>query len=266
MRAVRLKWPRCPKGYEIVEIRRSAIDWKPDDDWNVRPPADATDAERRLLAKWGIQLEPNPGEEDWEIARLIEPRNEKTRVADVFAMEPDLFVEFANINGSEGRLLSFVNRYGCLNDRFPPFVSSYLAAAARFQKVLRQFEADIHTGSPRWLSSFKRLRPKGFDGENDLNVEPQFDAEGLRIFLVPPDLETAIWLQFLMKAADNVRLTYCHSCRNFIAVAGSLGRSDKKFCSTACKQRDYRRREAEKCASHAKAVGAGRIANRRRSK
>jgi hypothetical protein len=230
----------------------------------VRPSAEATDAERRLLAKWGIRLEPHP-DEDWEIGRFIEPRNEKTRDADVFAMGPDLFVEFANINGSEGRLLTFVNKYGCLDDRFPPFVSNYLAAAARFRKVLRQFEADIKTGSARWLSSFKELRPKDIGGVSDLNVEPHFDAEGLQIFLMPPDLETAIWLQFLLKAADNVRLTHCHSCRDFVAVAGSLGRSDKKFCSTACKQRDYRRREAEKSASRAKGVGR-RIVNRRRSK
>jgi hypothetical protein len=230
----------------------------------VRPPADVTNAERRLLGKWGMQLEPGPDEEPQEIARLIEPRNEKTREADVFAMGPDLFVEFANINGSEGRLLNFVNKYGCLDYQFPPFVARYLAAAARFQKVLRQFEADIETGSARWLSSFKKLRPKGFGDVSDLNVEPQFDAEGLQIFLVPPDLETAIWLQFLLKAADNVRLTYCHSCRDFIAVAGSLGRSDKKFCSTACKQRDYRRRESEKRTSRSDQASVDRLKPRRR--
>jgi hypothetical protein len=173
-------------------------------------------------------------------------------------------VEFANINGSEGRLLSFVNKYGCLDDRFPPFVSGYLAAAARFQKVLRQFEADTNTGSARWLSSFKRLRPKDIGGVSALNIEPHFDAEGLQVILVPPDLETAIWLQFLLKAADNVRLTYCYSCRDFIAVAGSLGRSDKKFCSTACKQRDYRRRESQKKASHSSKASGARLKPRRK--
>ena len=52
-------------------------------------------------------------------------------------------------------------------------------------------------------------------------------------------------------------LAHCHSCRNFIAVAGSLGRSDKRFCSAACKQRDYRRREAEKKASRARLLVLG---------
>jgi hypothetical protein len=266
MQALRMNWPICRKGYEILEIRMSAIDWSPyDDDWNVRPPADATEAERRLLARWGMQLG-SAGYEEGEICRVIEPRDQSRRVVNVLATAPDLFIEFANINDSEARLLAFVNNYGCLYHS-PLHVSSGLASAARFQKVLGQFERDKETGSKRWLSSFNEQRPSAKSlGGCDLKVVPKIDAREIQVWLEPPDLLSAIWLQFLLKAADDMALTHCHSCRNFIAVAGSLGRSDKRFCSPACKQRDYRRREAEKSASRAKGVGAGRIANRRCSK
>jgi hypothetical protein len=264
MQALRLNWPRCRKGYEVLEIRREDLDAA----GNLRLPADATPAERRLVERWGRRLSKDfYFHPDQEIVRVIQPRDEKMPIANVLATAPDCFIEFANINGSEARLLDFANKFGCLDDRFPPYVAGYLGAAARFQKVLGKFEVDKQTGSKRWLSSFEELRPRVIESLNgsDLKIVPTIEGGEIQVLLEPPDLLTAIWLQFLLKAANDMTLTHCDSCRNFIAVAGNLGRSDKRFCSAACKQRDYRRREAEKKASRSRATGARRVANRRQS-
>src|SRR5689334_11467255 len=119
MQLLRLDWPKCRDGYEILELRRSAVDWPPPvsragdileyQDSSVPLPADATEAERRLLAKWGVQLSPDESvPKEWEaLARVIEPRSNRMHVANVLATAPDLFVAFANINDSIDRLLAF---------------------------------------------------------------------------------------------------------------------------------------------------------------
>jgi hypothetical protein len=277
MQLLRLNWPKCRDGYEILELRRSAVDWPPPvsstadileyDDSSVPVPTDATAAERRLLAKWGVQLSPDQSvpKELEALARVIEPRSDRMQVVNVLAIAPDLFVEFANINDSIDRLLAFLDNHGALYHSAPMQIWICLFQAKRFQKVLSQFENDKKAGSKRWLSSFEKFRPRlPFTDSGDLKVVPKIDSGEVQVWLEPPDLLSAIWLQFLLKAADDMTLTQCHSCSNLIAVAGSLGRSDKRFCSTACKQRDYRRREAEKKASRS-TIRAQRTATRRRS-
>jgi hypothetical protein len=294
---LRLKWPRSRKGYEFLEIRRSALEpisnvkistrrehgyrvteirtaleeRKTED--TLRLPADATLSERRLAERWGRSLRDYDffplRKSDGEIIRVIHPRGEQMHVADVLATAPDCFIEFANIEGSEARLLDFVNKFGCL-DHSPPFVSYHLTQAARFEKVLSQFETDKKTGSKFWLATFEKLRP-AFSRDMQilkqsiLNIVPTINAGKLQVFLEPADLLNAIWLQFLLKA-DDLRLTHCQSCRSFMAVAASLGRSDKRFCSAACKQRDYRRREAERTSSSETTTRSRRVTNRRRIK
>jgi hypothetical protein len=283
--ALRLKWPKCRDGYEILELRRSAVDWPAEADnfrdggivsysGSIPPPVDATPEERRLLAKWRILLAPDPSVPKYpdDIATVIEPRSGRMHAGNVLANAPDLFVEFANIYDpnnwadSVSRLVAFLDNHGPLYDSGPMEVLICLFQVKRFQKVLSQFKIDNEAGSKRWLSSFERDRPRlPFIDSGDVKVVPKIDSGGMHVWLEPPDLLSAIWLQFLLKAADDMTLTHCHSCRNLIAVASSLGRSDKRFCSTACKQRDYRRREAEKKASRSMAIGARRKENRRRS-
>jgi len=200
------------------------------------------------------------------ILRIIEPRGETLRCSNVLASAPDLFVEFANINDSEARLLDFVNRHGLLFPDPSLYVATGLERVAEFLEVFGQFESDKPTGSKRWLSLYDELRPSAETEGNDLKVVPKIEAGAIQIWLEPPDLLSAIWLQFLLSAADDMTVTHCHCCPNFIAVAGSLGRTDKRFCSAACKQRNYRMREAEKRAIVPKGVSARRITNRRRSK
>jgi hypothetical protein len=269
MQALDLNWRKCPKGYEILEIRTSPIDWAKSRELGfVPPPADATPVERRLLAKWGMLLDPhNPdprnGGAPQKIVRLIEPRTENKRISN-FAQ--DVFIDFANIEVSEAKLLAFTDKYGPLYYDRPLGVSGCLIHVAWFRKVLGDYKKGKHTGSKRWLESFEALRWRGFDrSKHDLAVVPKLDEGKIQVLLQPADLLAAIWLQFLLKAANDLTLTHCDSCRNFMAVAASLGRSDKRFCSTACKQRDYRRREAEKKASHSVATGARLKEKRRRS-
>jgi hypothetical protein len=110
---VRLDWPISVAGYKIKEIDRSKVDWEASPpDYTVAAPACATTAEIELLERWGMRLCPSDGEADWETRRFVEPIDSRSPPGNVMAKCPDLFVEFANIKGSEEKLLAFVDRYG----------------------------------------------------------------------------------------------------------------------------------------------------------
>ena len=122
---------------------------------------------------------------DREIVRVIHPRNEKMHVANVLATAPDLLHRVCQ--HQRLRRPDFWPSWtsiGCL-DRHPPYVSYCLKAAARFQKVLFQFESDEQTGSKHWLASFEKCGRELSEDRGDLKVVPKIDAGKSRYFSNP---------------------------------------------------------------------------------
>jgi len=60
----------------------------------------------------------------------------------------------------------------------------------------------------------------------------------------PRSLLGALWLQLATAAQESRSYERCSSCESWFEVAPGLGRSDKTYCSTACRMRAYRRRKA----------------------
>jgi hypothetical protein len=62
--------------------------------------------------------------------------------------------------------------------------------------------------------------------------------------LVPPDLMSAMWLQFAQFACSQAQLFRCQRCRKpFLGGTGTGRRRTAKFCLDACKVAAFRERQ-----------------------
>jgi hypothetical protein len=78
--------------------------------------------------------------------------------------------------------------------------------------------------------------------------EPNRDRLGL--YIVPDGLVGALWLQFARAVERDAQFRQCTECTTWFEVAPGRGRADKQFCSTACRTRAYRKRQAEAVRLH----------------
>ena len=76
------------------------------------------------------------------------------------------------------------------------------------------------------------------------------NRDRLGLYIVPDGLIGALWLQFARAVEREARFRQCLECTTWFEVAPGRGRSDKQFCSTACRTRAYRKRQAEAVRLH----------------
>jgi len=76
------------------------------------------------------------------------------------------------------------------------------------------------------------------------------NRDRLGLYIVPDGLIGALWLQFARAVERDARFRQCLECTTWFEVAPGRGRSDKQFCSTACRTRAYRKRQAEAVRLH----------------
>lgn len=73
------------------------------------------------------------------------------------------------------------------------------------------------------------------------------DFSGLDMYVVPRGLLDALWLQFALAVEGGKRYRQCDACRLWFEVSPARARTNRKYCSDACKSRYWRthRPEAE---------------------
>ena len=72
----------------------------------------------------------------------------------------------------------------------------------------------------------------------------------LGLYIVPEGLIGALWLQFARAVERDAKFRQCPECGTWFEVAPGRGRTDKQFCSTACRTKAYRKRQAEAARLH----------------
>jgi hypothetical protein len=72
----------------------------------------------------------------------------------------------------------------------------------------------------------------------------------LGLYIVPDGLIGALWLQFARAVERDARFRECPECGTWFEVAPGRGRTDKQFCSNACRTKAYRKRQAEAARLH----------------
>ena len=75
------------------------------------------------------------------------------------------------------------------------------------------------------------------------------DYTTLDLYFVPSNLLGALWLQFAEAIAGHKKYRKCQECETWFAFDPDKARRDKVFCSNACRNRAWRRRQGEQAAS-----------------
>ena len=78
--------------------------------------------------------------------------------------------------------------------------------------------------------------------------------ERLGLYIVPAGLIGALWLQLARAVERDSRFRRCAECGIWFELSPGTARADKLYCSTACRIKAYRKRQAEAVRLH----GAGR--------
>jgi hypothetical protein len=77
------------------------------------------------------------------------------------------------------------------------------------------------------------------------------NRERLGLYIVPEGLVGAIWLQFARAVERDSQFRQCAECGIWFELAPGTARSDKLYCSTPCRTKAYRKRQAEAVRLHA---------------
>ena len=187
---------------------------------------------------------------------------------------PAAFMEFADCDESPDNTARFVSLYGYpeeleINEDVIPGTRivtfySFQETVSAMCEAIDMWERAKKTGDYRKLEILFEhatfLDAEDFD-YNDIEInEPLAQlAVGLRLpsagntppklSFLPPDLETALWLQLAIAVTDAPEIRRCEECPTWFEVTPGKGRPEKKFCSNACSMRAYRKRKMVKSKS-----------------
>jgi hypothetical protein len=76
------------------------------------------------------------------------------------------------------------------------------------------------------------------------------NRERLGLYIMPAGLVGALWLQFARAVERDSRFRQCAECGIWFELAPGTARADKLYCSTPCRTRAYRKRQAEAVRLH----------------
>ncbi len=209
--------------------------------------------------------------ESMDGGEFIVPHSTRIISHTVIEEAPGAFMEFADCVESPDNTARFVSLYG-----YPTKVEELLidqdyirgtqiVAFTSFQETadymceaIDMWEKAKNTGDYRKLKIlFERstlLDAEDFDYNDIEKNEPlvQLDV-GLRLpsarntpptlSILPPDLETALWLQLAIAVTDAPEIRRCEECPTWFEVTPGKGRPEKRYCSSACSMRAYRKRK-----------------------
>jgi hypothetical protein len=90
--------------------------------------------------------------------------------------------------------------------------------------------------------------------------DPQFVHLGL--YFVPDSLLGALWLQFAQAIDANKDYRRCRECGKWFVLSPETARTNKLFCSNACRSKAYRKRQVEAQRLYAEGVPIEKIADK----
>jgi hypothetical protein len=88
------------------------------------------------------------------------------------------------------------------------------------------------------------------DGRASPRLLWDVSRERLGLYIVPTGLIGALWLQFARAVERDSKFRQCAECDIWYELAPGTARADKLYCSTPCRIKAYRKRQAEAARLH----------------
>jgi hypothetical protein len=227
-----------------------------DDEYRVAVPPDANADERWALEKWGMHLQPGAYRRGGEVfyeaprpIRILVPMSWKDLAPfNLSERNPRLFLEFAKMEPSESAVVALANQYGLLlggGPETPGNWFSMFSSMCRAMEMLMQAKSSGNYSKVVRLT--RRLLPQSLDprtvGLPTSMLLDEAGNNGLRIAVRPQNLAGAVWAQFMLAAEGTGNFQTCDVCQTWIAIQADGSRSDRIYCSDACRMRAYRSRK-----------------------
>lgn len=113
---------------------------------------------------------------------------------------------------------------------------------------------------PAWVYLLERVNM--FLETQTSPVLGRSDDGKVRLENRPRSLLGALWVQFAKALEGEKRFRQCTECDNWFEVSNSVSRSDKMYCSNACRVRAYQKRKARARVLHDEGLSMVEIAKR----
>ena len=165
---------------------------------------------------------------------------------------PKLYLEFANLDGSESACLKFAHEYGALSDlRYPGQEPGVLDALSQWKGNIRNLQGVIRLcelGRARPAEAFRQF------GKRDRRLYGGLEAYvSIESPKAPPTLKirceyllAGLELQAIQSILFQGRTSIqCIECSKPIEIGVGARRSQSKFCSTRCKDKYHNQLKAE---------------------
>jgi hypothetical protein len=243
------------RGYRVASFDRrkfspSSLEFDEDDNYVGIAPTNATDDEMEIVRRAGVPLwtilhfnyRDHP--EDRPVEFLL-PNSEKTRSFNLYDKEPSAHLALADTPQTSEGVMAFANTFGPLKgDRYET-LDTWFDAIRRMRNTRNGWIRAEETGD---FTAFLKRAGRGMrPGITAQGVYPFLEKDETtgrpRLCLGPENLLDALWLQLAIALDRSESLQACVECGKWFAIKSGRGRSDKEFCSDACRMRAYRRRK-----------------------
>ena len=188
--------------------------------------------------------------------RVLHPRSKRTRRFDLFEFNSSAFLEFAQTPLTEDGVKDFADRYGLLSNALNASnewesggdISLWFANIRAMRRTVELWQKSTVTGDFSRIirevrrSSYINWKPSGgppvalFLKIDRLSASP-------KLCFRPFTFQEALWAQLAWKIDGDRSLLSCAHCRKWFTLEAGRGRSDKEYCSNACRMRAYRERK-----------------------
>jgi hypothetical protein len=212
--------------------------------------------------------------------KMLEPRGWRFRTYQPLKEFSALFLDFAALETEED-IRRFADRYGNLGVEVEPTVDAQgepleppedcvteVDRARYFRAVLRDLRRSDRLGTwekaiadiRKYIDLWDKVRSRtnGRDAMKELKdaIDVQLEIEELRVAFVqdattgafsfqvePRSLLGALWAQFALAVIDEKSFRRCKTCLRWFELAPELARTNRNYCSEACRSKAYRGRK-----------------------
>ena len=189
-----------------------------------------------------------------EKTRMLHPRSKRTRRFDLFESGSSTFLEFAQTPLTEDGVKDFANRYGQLTHFLGPQDQDWGRNILIWFENIQRMRRDVElwrksTVTGNFSRIIRELRQSliGGLGLSGVQVGLLLKKDRLsaspKLCIRPGTLHEALWAQLVLAIDGNLNLRACVQCRKWFTLEAGRGRSDKEYCSNACRMRAYRKRK-----------------------